>query len=664
MFCGVGCGVYLETSGNRVVGAYPSVSHPANQGRICLRGWHVHEVADSQDRLKTPLIKTNGKFHEVSWDEAFGFVARRLSEIREKHGPDSIAFLNSPRCSNEESYLLQKFARAVIGTNNVHHGTGVYANNSINVLSEMIGVPASTNSISELSKSEVIVVDGVDLVRRMPTLGGTVIRAKVNGAKLIVVGTRRHRVAENADIFVQIKPNTEAMLYGAIAKVLVDRGMMNLGFIRERCSGYEDFLDKLQYYDLLSAAEICGVAPELIEKAALAYGSARTAALIYSTSMEERSKDSIRAVVNLALLTGNIGKPGSGIYALTEQNNLQGVCDMGMLPDRLPGYGSVADESARRRFEKMWAVKLPEKPGVGARAIFSDNGRSAVKALWLCRYDPISTAFRDVASSLQHFDFIVVQHLFMTESAQYADVILPTTAFGEEQVSSTSTERRIQLSEQVVNPPAGLTPGWEQIRDVAQQMGAGWKYESAADVMNEICETVPWYGGATYENLAQEYGRQWPCTKDRPLGTAFLFENGNGTRFRFAAVSKPAVDSVPKDFPFTLVFGHSLYYWNLNVLVRHSETLRREYRALWLDYPEGFVEINDQDAKQLGIRDGQRIRISAPHGSAATTARVTEEVMPGTVFIPYFMHELERQVFAAGPNSSNLVPGRIEKEAA
>ncbi|HVO63296.1 MAG TPA: molybdopterin-dependent oxidoreductase [Terriglobales bacterium] len=662
MFCGVGCGVYLETSGNRVVGAYPSVSHPANQGRICLRGWHVHEIADSQDRLKAPLIKKNGTFQEVTWDEAFDVVAQRLSEIRKKHGPDAIAFLNSPRCSNEESYLLQKLARAVVGTNNVHHGTGVYANNSINVLSEMIGVPASTNSISELSKSEAIIVDGVDLVRRMPTLAGNVIRAKVNGAKLIVVGTRRHRVAENADVFVQIKPNTEAMLYGAMAKVIVDRGMMNLGFIRERCSGYEEFLDKLQYYDLLSAAEMCGVAPALIERAALTFASAQSASLLYSTSMEERTKDSIRAVVNLALLTGNIGKPGSGIFALTEQNNLQGVCDMGMIPDRLPGYCSVTDETERMRFEKIWLAKLPKEPGLGARTILNGNDPKKVKALWLDRYDPISTAFRDVASALQHFDFVVVQHIFMTDSAQYADVVLPTTAFGEEQVSTTSTERRIQLSERVVDPPAGLTPGWQQIRDLAERMGARWAYDSAADVMNEICESVSIYSGASYENLTREYGRQWPCTKDRPLGTRYLFaENGDGKRFCFAAVNKPAAASTAKDFPFTLVFGHSLYYWNLNVLVRHSEALRREYRALWLDYPEGFVEINDRDAEQLGIRDGQRIRITAPTGSAATTARVTEEVMAGTVFIPYFMHHVQRHICAAG-SSSNLVAGRIEKD--
>ncbi|MHC1769771.1 MAG: molybdopterin oxidoreductase family protein [Verrucomicrobiia bacterium] len=223
-FCGVGCGLYLETDGNQVVGVYPSRSHPTNQGRICVRGWHVHEVASSPERLKAPLLKKDGRFQEVPWEEAIAFIAARIKAIRDKHGPDALAFLNSPRSSNEEAYLLQKLARAVVGTNNVDHGTGVYCNNSIQVLLEMIGVPSTTNSIRELASSEVIVVDGVDLARQMPTVAGVVIRAKLNGSKLVVIDPRRHRVAESADLFLQLKPGTEAMLYGAMAKVIVDRG--------------------------------------------------------------------------------------------------------------------------------------------------------------------------------------------------------------------------------------------------------------------------------------------------------------------------------------------------------------------------------------------------------------------------------------------------------
>jgi predicted molibdopterin-dependent oxidoreductase YjgC len=665
-FCGVGCGLYLETAGNRVIGAYPSVSHPTNEGRICLRGWHGHEIASAPDRLKTPLLRKNGALQEVSWDEAFQLVAERLREIRQRSGPDALAFLNSPRCSNEEAYLLQKFARAVIGTNNVHHGTGVYCNNSINVLLEMLGVPASTNSISELAESEVILIDGIDLARRMPTLGGTVLRAKLKGAKLIVVGTRRHRLVENADLFLQIKPNTESMLYGGMAKVIVDRCLLDAAFIQSRCENYDAFLQQIHQYDLLESAEACDISAELIEEAAITYARAKSAALLYSSSMQERSRESIQAVLNLLLLTGNLGKRGAGLFALTEQNNLQGVCDMGMLPDRLPGYKSVGDARARTALEKLWNAKLPATPGLGSRRILANLQPGKVKALWLCRYDPSNKSFFDVAGAFKEFEFVVVQHIFLTETAsRFADVVLPTTAYGEERISFTNTERRIQLAEQVVEPFPGLTPAWEQLTRLAQLLGADWKYSCAAEIMEEIREAVPFYSGVTYENLEREYGRQWPCTRDHPLGTQFLFVAPNQEKaFRFVAVAKPAPGpSTSQKFPLMLVCGNSLYYWNQSVLIRHSETLRREYSILLTDYPQGFVEINPQDAQPLQIRDGQQIRVCSETGSGVSTARVTAEVRRGTVFVPYFEQELERQI-TGGARDGTVVPVRVEKEVA
>jgi predicted molibdopterin-dependent oxidoreductase YjgC len=666
-FCGVGCGIYLEAVGNQVVGAYPSMSHPTNQGRICLRGWHVHEVASSPDRLKSPLLKKEGQFQEVSWQEALAFIASRTQEIRARHGPDAFAFLNSPRCSNEEAYLLQKLARAVVGTNNVDHGTGVYCNNSINVLLDMLGVPATTNSIGELARSEVIVVDGVDLARQLPTIGGAVIRAKLAGAKLVVIDSRRHRVAESADCFLQLKPGTEPILYGAMAKVIVDRGLMNLPFIKAHCRDYEAFLARVRDYDLLAAAESCGVAADLIESAALAYARARSAAVLYSTGIEVRDPEPVQAIVNLALLTGQIGREGAGIFALTEHNNLQGVCDMGMLPDRLPGYRVVADAAARVDLEKVWGTKLPANPGLASRAIFSDRGRGQVRAVWLCRYDPVSTAFfGDAAHALQQCELVVAQHLFLTETARYAHVVLPTTAFGEERVTFTNTERRVQLAEQVIDPLPGTTPGWQQITRVAQVLGANWEYGSAADVMDEIGAAVPFYNGASYHNLAAEYGRQWPCTKDRPLGTRYLFAQGLPAHgFKFAPIARPPqAVTLSKEYPLTLVFGHSLYYWNQNVLIQHSETLKREYRILLLDYPEGFVEMSPDDAKALGIRDGEKVRLTAAGGSAVANARVTPEVRSGAVFVPYFVRQVQQQIRGTTENGVQLIPVRVAKEAA
>ena len=663
-FCGAGCGIYLETAGNRVVGAYPSMSHPSNEGRICLRGWHVHEVASSPDRLTSPLVRKNGHFQKVTWDEAFAFVAERLGKIRDQWGPDSLAFLDSPRCSNEEAYLLQKFARAIIGTNNVGHGAGVYSNNSISVLMDMLGVPAATNSFADLSDADLIVVDGIDLGRQMPTVAGRVLRSKLRGAKLMIIDPRRHRLAENADYFLQIRPGTEALLYGAIAKVIIDRGLMNLAFIAERCEGYERFLEHAQNCDLLLAAEQCGVSTELISAAAVAYGQARAAAILYSTGIEARDEKCIRAVVNLALLTGNIGKEGAGVFPLTEQNNLQGVCDMGMLPDRLPGYRTVTDPRARMVMERIWKAPVPERPGCDAESLLADRGGGRVRALWLGRYDPITTAQMDVSKSLEQCELVVTQHLFMTDSADYAHVVLPTTAFGEEEVTFTSAERRIQLARRVIDAPPGPMPAWEQLARLANVMGERWHYDSAAAVMSEIYEAVPFYSGASYENLAREYGRQWPCTKDHPMGSKLLFSAPTGRpEFRFVPAPAVVLESRPAEFPFTLVFGHSVYYWHQNVLIQHSEILKREYRVLLLDYPDGFVEINTDDAKALGIRDGARIRLRAAGGSVVSTARVTQEVRSGTAYVPYFVSQLKRELAGAEQRDS-LIPVRVEKEAA
>ena len=664
-FCGVGCGLYLETSENQMVGAYPSMSHPTNRGRICARGWHVHEVAGSPDRLKSPLIKRDGKFEEATWAEALDFIVTRLGKIRKTHGPDSIAFLSSPRCSNEEAYLLQKLARSVVGTNNVDHGAGVYCNNSINTLLDMIGVPATTNSINELDNSEVIIVDGIDLARQLPTIGGVVIRAKLKGSRLIVIDERRHRVAENADLFLQLKPGTQTLLYGAMAKLIVDRGLMNLPFIKSRCHGYEKFLAKVRDYDLLAIAQECGVPAELIEAAALAYAGAGSGSILYSTGIEARDVDSVQAMVNLALLTGKIGREGSGIFALAEHNNSQGVCDMGMLPDRLPGYREVAMGPARSEVESVWNTTLPAGPGVTSSCLFTDAGHCDVRAVWLCRYDPVSTAsYGDAAGFLEKCDLVVMQHVLMAETAKYADVILPTTAYGEEQVTFTSTERRIQLAAKVIEPPMGISPAWKQIVEVAQAMGADWKYDSSSEVMDEIGRVVPFYSGASYDNLARDYGRQWPCTKDSPLGTPLLFAGeGAGNGFSFVPIDRPSKNEITdKEYPFTLVFGRSLYYWNQNVLIQHSETLKREYRILLLDYPDGFVEINTEDAKQLGIRDGQKVRVRSATGSAITAARVTPEVRSGTVFVPFFVRQVQQQI--RGSQEAKLVPVSVDKEVA
>ena len=303
--------------------------------------------------------------------------------------------------------------------------------------------------------------------------------------------------------------------------------------------------------------------------------------------------------------------------------------------------------------------------------MLANRAGGKIKAVWLCRYDPVSTAlFGDAAQSLETCELVVVQHLFMTDSAKYAHVVLPTTAFGEEQVTFTSAERRIQLAKRVIDPPPpGPMPAWEQLTRLGRAMGADWNYDSSAAVMEEIGETVPTYGGASHENLLREYGRQWPCTKDRPLGTPMLFsEEDDKAAFKFAVLAEggelPQAAQPNRDYPMTLVFGHSLYYWNQSLLIKHSETLKREYRVLLLDYPNGFVEINTEDAKRLDIRDGHAIRIVAASGSGESTARVTPEVRSGTIFVPYFVPQLQKELFLRAGHSNSMIQVRVEKGAA
>jgi predicted molibdopterin-dependent oxidoreductase YjgC len=625
----------------------------------------VHEISSAPDRLRRPLLRTKREgtdFTEVTWDEAIGFLVDRLHAVVARHGPEAVALFCSPRCSNEEAYLLQKLGRAVIGTPHVDHGAGVYANNSTGVLARLLGCPAATGSIADLDRSEVILVDGLDLARQLPTVAGRVIRARLRGAHLIVLGERSHRVAEHADLFLQTRPGTEARLYAAMAKVIADRGLHDREFLRDRCQDADAFLSAVREVDLLGAAAACGLDPGQIEEAALAFGRARAAAILYSTAAP-RPPESIEALVGLSLLTGNVGRTGGGIFPLAEHNNLQGVCDVGMVPEWLPGYRPVSSAAGRAEVERRWGTSVPAGPGLSAAAVLSAREPGPVRALWLTRYDPVGTA-PGAAHVLEACELVVVQHVFRTETAKYAHLILPTTAFGEEQVTFTSTERRVQLAAQAVRPPPAVEPAWKQLAEVARALGARWTYPSAAKVMDEIAEVVPFYSGISHAALSRDHGRQWPCTRDRPAGTRTLYEACDRS-VPFGLVPPPARPPeapADPDHPFTLVLGHSDHYWNQNALVQHSETLRRENRLLLLDYPDGFVELNPEDAKGLGVRDGERVRLVSAEGAAVADARITPEVRRGAVFAPFFASQVQALVHGTDPEGPALLPVRVEKE--
>ena len=661
-FCGVGCGIYLETEGNRITGAYPSMSHPANNGRICVRGWHIHEVASAPDRLQSPLIRKNGRLEPAGLNEAYDYIAENLASIKKKYGPDAIGFLDSSRCSNEDGYLFQKFARAVIGTNNVDQGTNFYRTTTVDVLRKMLGVAAATNPIADIFNSKAIIVNDIDIGNQLPTIGGAIIRAHLQGTRLIVVGPRRHRVVEHADVFLNIKPATEVYLYAAMAKIIIDRGLADVDFIRTRCNGFKPLVNNLKAFDILNAARKCDVDPSLIEEAALLFAHNAPGMLFYSAGTEDMGESSLCAMVNLMLLTGNVGKRGGGIIPLSEHNNSQGGCDMGVLPHYLPGYVPLADNQGCGRFEKAWGTALPRNPGLNAAGMFAPS--TPIKALWLDRHNPVVSAeYRDAAEVLKKLEFVVLQNLFMTKTAHHAHVVLPVAGYGEEDVTFTSTERRIQRAVKAVEPVFGHPSAWREISEVAGRMGAGWTYESSDDVLAEIARMIPEYGAVSAENLSRDYGRQWPCTLDHPMGTPVLFaKEKQQRRFLFVNVKPPPPEAAGSvEYPFALLFGHSSYYWHQNTLVRHSETLKREYGILLLDYPQGFVEINNEDAKRLSIRDGQPIRLVSGDGASRTFARITSEVREGIIFIPFFLQDVMRSICSAATGCGANIHVRIEK---
>lgn len=643
-FCGVGCGLYLETHKGEITGVYPSMSHPANKGRICVRGWHVHEIASSTDRLHTPLVRKNGALVPVSFDEAYDVIAAGLSQVKNQYGPAALGFLDSARCANEDAYMLQKFARAIIGTNNIDQGTSFYRTATIEVLRKMLGIAAASNPIVDIFASKAIILNSIDIGQQLPTIGGAIIRAHNNGSKLIVIGDRGHRVAEHADLFLKIKPDTEGFLYAAMAKVIIDRGMMNFDFIRSRCSGYDEFLNNIQTFDLLLAARRCDIEPSLIERAAILFAQNAPGMLLYSAGSEEIGENALSAMVNIILLTGNLGKTGGGIIPLAEHNNAQGGCDMGVLPRYLPGYVPI-DSPARGPIEQCWQAAIPQTTGLDAAGMFAPD--TLLKAIWLDRHNPVVSAnYRDGGEVLKNMEFVVIQNIFMTKTAQYAHVVLPVAAYGEEAVTFTSTERRIQQTVKAVEPPPGCTSGWQQVVAVANRMGARWSYKNSDEVLAEIGQVVPDYAAASAENVTRDYGRQWPCTIDRPLGTPRLYTESKPPRkFTFGQITLAQTEEpYDSEFPFVLSFGHSQYYWNQNTLVRHNETLKREYGILLLDYPEGFVEINSTDAATLSIRDNQKIRIVSGSGEATTFARVTSDVRQGIVFVPFFLQGVIKSI--------------------
>jgi len=638
-YCGCGCGLYLEVEDSRVIGAFPSSTHPVSRGALCVKGWNCYEFIHHPDRLCTPLIRKDGRLQKATWEEALTLVARRLKEISEQSGPDSLAFLGSAKCTNEENYLMAKLARAVFRTHNIDHCARLCHASTVTGLVASFGSGAMTNSISCFDGADCFLVTGSDTTEQHPLIGSRIINACTErGAKLILVDPRRIELSKFATIHLMPRPGTDVAWLNGMMNVIIKEGLENRRFIEERTQHFGKLVEAVRPYTPGRVAEICGIPPEQIIKAARIYAAAKNAMIVYAMGITQHTTgvDNVRSVANLAMLCGQVGRASTGVNPLRGQNNVQGACDVGALPDLYPGYQPVSKPENARKFADAWKIPpLRQEPGLTVTEIIDSAGRGSIRALYILGENPLISDpdINHARKCLEALDFLVVQEIFLSETARIADVVLPGASFAEKDGTFTSTERRVERIRKAVDPPGEAKPDWQIICDLAGRAGYPMKYRSACEIMDEIASIAPIYGGIHYDRL-EPWGLQWPCPDRSHPGTPFLhggrFTKGKGL---FAPLEyRPPAEETDEQYPFLLTTGRVYYHWHTGTMTRRTSTLEREV-------PGPYVELNDADATDLGVKEGDAVLVTSRRGEISLPARITDKVRRKEMFIPFHFWE-------------------------
>jgi formate dehydrogenase (NADP+) alpha subunit len=633
-YCGVGCQLFLHVKENKVV-KVTGVDTAPNHGSLCVKGRFGYHFVGSPKRLTTPLIQENGTFRQASWDEALKLVADRLTKIRDAHGSDRIGVLSSARMTNEDNYMAQKFARAVLKTNNVDHCARLCHASTVAGLAASFGSGAMTNPIADLAKADAILVTGSNTTETHPVISAYIKRAVKSGrTQLIVIDPRKIPLSTHAVLKLAPRPGTDVAWINGLMHVIIKENLYDRPFIENRTEGFESLQKSLEKYTPAFVESITGIAAEEIEAAARIYGKARAGNIVYCMGITQHSTgtDNVKALANLAMLCGNLGIVGGGVNPLRGQNNVQGACDMGCLPNVYSGYQPVAESSILRKMENSWKIYgLPAGMGLKATEMIPGALTGAIKALYIIGENPMVSDpdLNHVAKSLGNLDFLVVQDIFITETALLADVILPATCFAEKEGTFTNTERKVQRVRKAVTPPGQARDDWRIISDLAACMGLPMPYPHAEAVFSEISRVTPSYAGISYPRIEAD-GLTWPCPAPDHPGTPMLhmdrFTRGLG---QFHAVEYIPPAEIPDEtYPLTLTTGRVLYQYHTGTMTMKSDDLNE--RA-----PECQVEIAQSDAFQLGIENGRMVTISSRRGSIQARAAVTDRIVPGTVFIPF-----------------------------
>ena len=630
-YCSCGCGIYLVVKDGRIIGQEPWKEHPINEGANCPKGKNACAFLYSEDRLKTPLVKKDGSFREASWDEALDLVASKFEEAT----PDTFGALGSGKTSNEESYLLQKFVRVVMGTNTVEYVGRLCHSSAVAALVPAVGSGVMQTSQPEIELADCIFLAGVNIQETFPMIARRVFLAKARGAKVIYTDPRRTITARHlADIHLQLKAGTDVALINAMMSTILAEGLEDKEFITSRTTGIDELRDFLSKVDLKETEQITGVSLEKIREAAITYAKAERACILYDQGICQHAvgADNVKVHANLSLLTGNIGKPGTGVNSMRGQISGEGTGDMGCLAVFYPGFKRVGDESAKF-FEEAWGVSnLPTKPG-----------STYIDMLYKCPYlyiigtDPMMAVpdVNNLRKALEKASFLVVQDIFLTEVGKLADVVLPAATWVEREGTHTYVDRRVQKISKVVDPPGEAEPDWWIICQLAEKMGYKDKFNfsSAGEIFEEIRSCVPQYKGITYERLEKTPGGiHWPCPSEDHPGTPTMFlqkfNTPDGLGHFQLVEFKPPAELPDGEYPYILTTGRSIFHYHTGTMTRRSPRLDDEVR-------HGFVEVNPQDAARAGVRDKDVVTLSTRRGSIEVEAKLTDEVPPGLLFVPF-----------------------------
>lgn len=649
-YCGVGCLLTYHVKDDRIQ-FVAGRDGPANRSRLCVKGRYGFDYVHNPERLAQPLIRREGAaktaallsaadidatFREASWEEALDFAATGLARIRDKHGPDALAGFGSAKGSNEEAYLFQKLVRVGFGTNNVDHCTRLCHASSVAAMLETIGSGSVSNQVSDVSEAQVIVIIGAKPTVNHPVAATFMKNAVKNGKTLILLDPYRSDLARHADYYLQFRADTDVPLLNSIMHAIIEENLHNLDYIERYTEGFAALCDCVAEYSPEKVASICGIPAATIREVARIYATSGGSMIFWGMGISQHihGTDNARCLISLALLTGQIGRPGTGLHPLRGQNNVQGASDVGLIPMVFPDYQPVNDDAARARFEQLWDAQLNPNPGLTVVEIMHAVHAGKLHGMYIMGENPAMSDpnLNHAREALARLDHLVVQDIFLTETAGYADVILPASAFPEKTGTFTNTDRRVQLGRQAIPCPGDARQDLWIIVQIAQRLGLGWNYDGAVQVFEEMRQAAPSIGGITWERLQKEHSVTYPCKQEGDPGEPILFRDGFPTasgRGKFVPATYTHAAELPDDeYDFILTTGRQLEHWHTGSMTRHASILHAIE-------PEPVVSVHPLDMQEIGVAIEGFVKVQSRRGEITARVRPDTGLQRGSVFMAF-----------------------------